>query len=162
MLNFEKMVRAYWGTLLSVDDSVGRLYAYLEKTGQLDNTLFIFTSDNGLLEGEHGMVDKRTGHEPSLRIPLVVRYPGLTTTAKTIEAQTLTLDFASSILEICGAPPLPPENPGSVLEESRHQWRSELENQLVLRIQLREAISLHAQCPSSPHQRVEIHTLSSW
>ena len=107
MLNFEKMVRAYWGTLLSVDDSVGRLYAYLEKTGQLDNTLFIFTSDNGLLEGEHGMVDKRTGHEPSLRIPLVVRYPGLTTTAKTIEAQTLTLDFASSILEICGAPPLP-------------------------------------------------------
>jgi N-acetylglucosamine-6-sulfatase len=86
---------------------VGRLYAYLEKTGQLDNTLFIFTSDNGLLEGEHGMVDKRTGHEPSLRIPLVVRYPRLTTKAKTIESQTLTLDFASSILEICGAPPLP-------------------------------------------------------
>lgn len=107
MLAFEKMVRAYWGTLLSVDDSVGRLYAYLEKTGQLDNTLFIFTSDNGLLEGEHGMVDKRTGHEPSLRIPLVVRYPGLTKRAKTIEAQTLTLDFAASILEICGAPPLP-------------------------------------------------------
>ncbi|MDB4572722.1 sulfatase [Akkermansiaceae bacterium] len=106
MLDFEKMVRAYWGTLLSVDDSVGRLYAYLKKIGELDNTLFIFTSDNGLLEGEHGMVDKRTGHEPSLRIPLVVRYPGLTTTAKTIEAQTLTLDFASSILEICGAPPL--------------------------------------------------------
>ncbi|MEN8774999.1 MAG: sulfatase [Akkermansiaceae bacterium] len=107
MLNFEKMVRAYWGTLLSVDDSVGRLYSYLQKTGQLDNTLFIFTSDNGLLEGEHGMVDKRTGHEPSLRIPLVVRYPGLTKTAKTIEAQTLTLDFASSILEICDVPPLP-------------------------------------------------------
>ena len=161
MLNFEKMVRAYWGTLLSVDDSVGRLYAYLEKTGQLDNTLFIFTSDNGLLEGEHGMVDKRTGHEPSLRIPLVVRYPGLTTTAKTIEAQTLTLDFASSIFGDLWRSAAP-ENPGSVLEESRHQWRSELENQLVLRIQLREAISLHAQCPSAPHQRVEIHPLSSW
>ncbi len=107
MLNFEKMVRAYWGTLLSVDDSVGRLYAYLKKAGQLDNTLFIFTSDNGLLEGEHGMVDKRTGHEASLRIPLVVRYPGLTTKPKTIESQTLTLDFAASILEICSAPPLP-------------------------------------------------------
>ena len=107
MLAFENMVRAYWGTLLSVDDSVGRLYAYLKESGQLDNTLFIFTSDNGLLEGEHGMVDKRTGHEPSLRIPLVVRYPGLTSNAKTIEAQTLTLDFAASILEICEAPPLP-------------------------------------------------------
>lgn len=107
MLAFEKMVRAYWGTLLSVDDSVGRLYAYLKESGQLDNTLFIFTSDNGLLEGEHGMVDKRTGHEPSLRIPLVVRYPALTSNAKTIKAQTLTLDFAASILEICEVPPLP-------------------------------------------------------
>jgi arylsulfatase A-like enzyme len=110
MLDFEKMVRAYWGTLLSVDDSVGRIYEYLEKTGELDNTLFIFTSDNGLLEGEHGMVDKRTGHEPSLRIPLVVRYPKLVPSinnkAKVIEAQTLTLDFASSILEICAAPAL--------------------------------------------------------
>lgn len=108
MLHFEDMVRAYWGTLLSVDDSVGRIYDYLKRTGQLDNTLFIFTSDNGLLEGEHGMVDKRTGHEPSLRIPLVVRYPALVSPKypKKIEAQTLTLDFASSILEICGAPPL--------------------------------------------------------
>ncbi len=67
------MVRAYWGTLLSVDDSVGEIYDYLYRSGQLENTLFIFTSDNGLLEGEHGMVDKRTGHEPSLRIPLVVQ-----------------------------------------------------------------------------------------
>lgn len=107
MLDFENMVRAYWGTLLSVDDSVGRLYAYLKESGQLDNTLFIFTSDNGLLEGEHGMVDKRTGHEPSLRIPLVVRYPKLASSAKVIESQTLTLDFAASILEICDAPPLP-------------------------------------------------------
>jgi N-acetylglucosamine-6-sulfatase len=155
------MVRAYWGTLLSVDDSVGRLYAYLEKTGQLDNTLFIFTSDNGLLEGEHGMVDKRTGHEPSLRIPLVVRYPGLTTTAKTVEAQTLTLDFASSILEICGAPPLP-KTQGRSWKNLVTNGDPKLAHQLVLRIQLREAISLHAQCSSSPHQRVEIHTLSSW
>ncbi|MGB0144096.1 MAG: sulfatase/phosphatase domain-containing protein, partial [Akkermansiaceae bacterium] len=99
--------RAYWGTLLSVDDSVGRIYDQLWRMGELDNTLFIFTSDNGLLEGEHGMVDKRTGHEPSLRIPLVVRYPALTSNAKTIKAQTLTLDFAASILEICEAPPLP-------------------------------------------------------
>ena len=73
------MTRGYWGTILSVDDSVGRLYDALKETGQLDNTLFIFTADNGLLNGEHGMVDKRTMHEPSIRVPLVVRYPGLTT-----------------------------------------------------------------------------------
>jgi N-acetylglucosamine-6-sulfatase len=106
---FENMVRAYWGTLLSVDDSVGRLYDYLWRTGQLDNTLFIFTSDNGLLEGEHGMVDKRTAHEGSIRIPFVMRYPQLVSPKrpKVIEAQTLTLDFAASILDICAAEPLP-------------------------------------------------------
>jgi N-acetylglucosamine-6-sulfatase len=109
MISFENMIRAYWGTLLSVDDSVGRIYDYLKRVGELDNTLFIFTSDNGLLNGEHGMVDKRTGHEPSIRIPLVVRYPKLVSPKmpKEIEAQTLTLDFAASILEICGTEPLP-------------------------------------------------------
>lgn len=106
---FANMVRAYRGTILSVDDSVGRIYAHLEKTGQLDNTLFIFTTDNGLLEGEHGMVDKRTMHEGSIRIPLVVRYPGLTPAEqpKVIDQQVLTVDFAPTILDLCSADPLP-------------------------------------------------------
>ncbi len=106
--DFARMVRAYWGTLLSVDDSVGRLYDFLKARGELDNTLIIFTSDNGLLEGEHGMVDKRTGHEPSIRIPLVARYPGLTATnrPRVIDQITATIDFAPSILDICGAPAL--------------------------------------------------------
>lgn len=108
VVDFARMVRAYWGTILSVDDSVGRLYDFLEKRGELDNTLIIFTSDNGLLEGEHGMVDKRTGHEPSIRIPLVVRYPGLTPAdkARVIDNISVTIDFAPSILDICGAKPL--------------------------------------------------------
>ena len=103
---FANMNRAYWGTILSVDDSVGRLYQFLADRGELDKTLFIFTSDNGLLAGEHGMVDKRTAHEPSIRIPLVVRYPGLTPADKprVVEQMTLTTDFANSILDICGEP----------------------------------------------------------
>ena len=73
--DFAAMTRAYWGTIKSVDDSVGRIYEHLEKSGQLDNTLIIFMGDNGLLNGEHGMVDKRTMHEASIRVPLVVRLP---------------------------------------------------------------------------------------
>lgn len=108
VLAFADMVRAYRGTILSVDDSVGRIYDYLKEVGELDNTLFIFTTDNGILEGEHGMVDKRTMHEASIRLPLVVRYPGLTPpdAPKVIEEQVLTVDFAPSILDICGAEPL--------------------------------------------------------
>ncbi|MEM9280482.1 MAG: sulfatase [Verrucomicrobiota bacterium] len=127
MLDFENMVRAYLGTILSVDDSVGRIYEYLEKSGELDNTLFIFTSDNGILEGEHGMVDKRTAHEGSLRIPLVVRFPELIDEGEVIDAQTLTLDFASSILEICEAPPLPKTQGQSwkkLVSEGDPDWRS--------------------------------------
>lgn len=103
--DFENMVHAYWGTILSVDDSVGRLYAWLEKTRQLDNTIIVFMGDNGLLEGEHGMVDKRTAHEASLRIPLIVRYPQLGR-GKLIAPQALTIDVAPSLLELCGATPL--------------------------------------------------------
>jgi N-acetylglucosamine-6-sulfatase len=103
--DFENMVHGYWGTILSVDDSVGRLYQHLEASQQLDNTIIVFMGDNGLLEGEHGMVDKRTAHEPCLRIPLLVRYPGLAR-GKVIEQQTLTIDVAPSLLELCGAKPL--------------------------------------------------------
>ncbi len=101
---FENMVRAYWQTILSVDDSVGRLYAALEETGQLDNTVFIFTSDHGILNGEHGMIDKRTAHEPSIRVPLVVRYPGLTppTSPRVIDRMVLTTDFAPTIADLAG------------------------------------------------------------
>jgi N-acetylglucosamine-6-sulfatase len=103
--DFEAMVHGYWGTILSVDDGIGRLLAFLAETKQLDNTIIVFMGDNGLLEGEHGMVDKRTAHEPSLRIPLIVRYPGLAR-GKVIPQQALTIDVAPSILDLCGAKPL--------------------------------------------------------
>lgn len=108
VLAFQNMVRAYRGTILSVDDSVGRIYQYLEYQGLLDNTIVIFTTDNGLLEGEHGMVDKRTMHEASIRVPLVVRYPKLTepNQPKVIEEQVLHVDFAPTLLQLCGAKPL--------------------------------------------------------
>lgn len=104
--DFARMVHAYWATVLSIDDSIGRLRVWLEQAGQLDNTVVVFVGDNGLLEGEHGMVDKRTMHEGSIRIPLAVRYPGLTPKPRVIDEQVLTIDLAPSLLELAGAPPL--------------------------------------------------------
>jgi N-acetylglucosamine-6-sulfatase len=102
--DFAAMTRGYWGTILSVDDSVGRLYNVLKELGELDNTLIVFTGDNGLLNGEHGMVDKRTMHEPSIRLPVVARYPGLVSPdrPRVIDQQVLTIDYCPSILDICG------------------------------------------------------------
>ncbi|HUT12048.1 MAG TPA: sulfatase, partial [Thermoguttaceae bacterium] len=103
---FAAFVRAYTATIKSVDDSVGRIYRTLKETGRLDNTLLIFAGDNGMFLGEHGMTDKRTMHEPSIRVPLLARYPELIRPGTVIEPQVLNIDLAPSVLEICGARPL--------------------------------------------------------
>ena len=106
VVHFEQMTRSYLGTILSVDDSVGRLDAWLRAKNLSDNTIFVYMADNGLLNGEHGMVDKRTMHEPSIRIPMIVRAPGRLPRGKVETAQVLTIDVAPSLLELCGAKPL--------------------------------------------------------
>lgn len=104
--DFAAFVRSYYAVIKSVDDSLGRILAVLEQTGQLDNTLLIFAADNGFFLGEHGMMDKRTAHEESLRVPLVVRYPRLTRPGAMVDQMVLNIDLAPSILDICGVPPL--------------------------------------------------------
>ncbi len=105
-ISAENMTHAYWGTVLSVDDSVGQLVELLKSMGQLDRTVIVFMGDNGLLGGEHGMVDKRAMHEPSIRIPQIVRYPGMGRQRHVVDEQVLTVDVAPSLLELCAAPPL--------------------------------------------------------
>lgn len=105
--DYDKFVRAYLGTLLSVDDSVGRLYAALKETGQLARTVIVFTSDNGFALGEHGRVDKRTMYEESIRVPLLVRYPPLIPPGTVIEEMVLNLDLAPSVIDLGGGKPLP-------------------------------------------------------
>jgi N-acetylglucosamine-6-sulfatase len=82
------------------------LVDYLKQTDQFDNTMFVFLGDNGLLEGEHGMVDKRTAHEASTRVPMIIRYPGWTKQSAPvrIKQQVLTTDVAPTILDAAGAP----------------------------------------------------------
>jgi len=124
---YGKFVRAYLGTIASVDDSVGRLYQTLKDSNQLDNTLIVFTTDNGFALGEHGRVDKRTAYEESLRLPLLVRYPPLAKPATVVKDMVLSLDLAPTILDICGVKPLPNADGRSwkpLLEGPAKEWRS--------------------------------------
>ncbi|MEM0925047.1 MAG: sulfatase [Planctomycetota bacterium] len=129
VVDFAKMVRAYWGTILSVDDSVGRLVADLKEAGEFDNTMFVFLGDNGLLEGEHGMVDKRTAHEASIRVPMIIRYPGWTgPSSKRVAAQVLTTDVAPTLLDAAGAKPLQNIHGQSIrtlVTDADPTWRTE-------------------------------------
>lgn len=126
--DFENMIHGYWGVIMSVDDSVGLLTKQLEEAGQLDNTIIVFMGDNGLLNGENGMVDKRAMHDASIRVPLIVRYPGLTPKdqPKNVTKQVLTLDVAPSLLELCNAEPLPKIHGKSwvkLVKEGDANWR---------------------------------------
>jgi arylsulfatase A-like enzyme len=124
--DYGRFVRAYLATLLSVDESVGRVYRALQESGQLDRTVIVFTSDNGFVLGEHGRVDKRTAYDESLRIPLLVRYPPLAKAGGVVSEQVLSVDLAPSLLDLCGAPPLAAIQGRSwkrLLEGKHPSWR---------------------------------------
>lgn len=90
-------------TLRAVDDSVGDLYRVLEQTGELDNTIILFASDNGYFMGEHGYWDKRIAYEESMHIPMIVRYPHAIAAGSRIDAMCLNVDIAPTLLEMAGA-----------------------------------------------------------
>jgi arylsulfatase A-like enzyme len=95
-----EMVRDYYRTLSPVDDSLGRILAYL-KASHLDrNTLIVFYSDNGYLIGDHGLVDKRNAYEPSVRVPMLMYAPGLLPKGTTNPALVRNLDLAPTFLDL--------------------------------------------------------------
>lgn len=101
---WEAEYQRYLECLLAVDDSVGRLMAELQTRGQLDDTLILFTSDNGFSFGEHGLIDKRVAYEWSIRVPLLARCPAAFPGGRTLAAMVANIDFAPTILEAAGRP----------------------------------------------------------
>ena len=100
-------MRDYYRTLSAVDESVGRIRQWLEESGHLADTTIIFSSDNGYMEGEHGLIDKRNAYEESMRIPLLLWAPGFVDAGTVVENSVTSLDFAPTFLDCAGvsAPP---------------------------------------------------------
>lgn len=99
---YQQYMRDYLATALAVDENIGRLLEYLEKTGELDNTIIVYTSDQGFFLGEHGWFDKRFMYEESHRTPFVVRYPKLIKKGSTTNALCMNVDFAPTFLDLAG------------------------------------------------------------
>ena len=102
---FDRFARSYAATIPSIDDSVGRIVATLAGLGKLDDTIVVFAGDNGMFLGEHGMTDKRAMHEPSIRIPFLMRYPPRVRPGTVVDELVLNIDLAPTLLELCGASP---------------------------------------------------------
>ncbi len=87
----------------AADDCLGRILDALDETGLAKNTVVILTSANGYYFGEHGMGDKRSAYEESMRIPLVMRYPGVIAPGKVIDEMALNIDVAPTLIDLAGA-----------------------------------------------------------
>lgn len=111
---YQAYLRDYLAVIHSVDESVGELLDYLEKNGLLENTLVIYTSDQGFYMGEHGWFDKRFMYEESLRTPLVMMYRGHITPGTVSKAMVQNIDYAPTFLDLARARQ-PKEMPGRSL-----------------------------------------------
>lgn len=100
--SFDGFVKDYYATLVAVDESVGRVLTALQETAKLDQTAVLYTSDNGFFHGEWRAFDKRFMHEPSIRVPLLVRYPKLVKPGALCDRMVLNIDIAPTVLDLAG------------------------------------------------------------
>jgi arylsulfatase A-like enzyme len=125
----EEVVKNHYAGVLDNDDNLGRILAFLERSGTLDDTPIILTSDHGFFLGEWRMYDKRFMHEPSIRVPFIVRYPKLVKAGTSSDKMTLNVDIAPTVLELAGVP-VPAKMHGRSLVpllkgEQGNEWRKD-------------------------------------
>jgi arylsulfatase A-like enzyme len=99
---YQRYLKKFLRCVRGVDDNIARLLAHLEQTGELDNTLIVYTADQGFMLGEHDYIDKRWMYEESQRMPFIVRYPQTVPPEKRLDFIANNVDFAPTLLEAAG------------------------------------------------------------
>lgn len=125
--NYQRYIKDYLRCIASVDDNVGRVLDYLDEHGLADNTVVVYSSDQGFYLGEHGWYDKRFMYEESFRTPLLVRWPGVVKPGSVEKRIVSNLDFAETFLDIAGVE-IPDDMQGASIEpilreEQGDDWR---------------------------------------
>jgi N-acetylglucosamine-6-sulfatase len=128
-LDIADYYKRYAETLMAVDESVGRVLKTLESRGEIDSTLVMYMGDNGFAFGEHGLIDKRTAYEESMRVPMLARCPELFSAGSTVKEVVDGLDIMPTTLAAAGVP-VPPGLDGQnwipLVRGDNRDWRSEL------------------------------------
>jgi arylsulfatase A-like enzyme len=99
---YQRYIKDYLRCAASVDTGVGRVLDLLDGEGLAGNTVVVYSSDQGFFLGEHGLYDKRLMYEESIRMPLIVRWPGVVAAGARIGAMALNVDFAPTLIEVAG------------------------------------------------------------
>lgn len=127
---YQRYIKDYCRTIHSIDEEVGRLIDYLDKKGELENTIIVYTSDQGFLLGEHGLYDKRFMYEESFRTPLIIYYPSKIKPGSVCDNLVQNIDYAPTFLNVAGVA-VPDEMAGKSLvplfkDGKSKNWRKEL------------------------------------
>lgn len=105
---YQRYIKNYLRTIRALDENVGRLLKHLDESGLAENTIVIYSSDQGFYLGEHGWYDKRWMFEESLSMPFIIRWPGMIQPGENVirasRAMIQNIDYAPTLLDICGAP----------------------------------------------------------
>lgn len=128
-LSLADYYKIYAETLLAVDESLGRVFEALKQRGELDSTLVVYMGDNGFQFGEHGLIDKRTAYEESMRVPMLARCPDLFHGGQVLKEVVAGIDILPTFLSAAGLEP-PKDIPGRnflpLLQGKQIPWRDGL------------------------------------
>ncbi|MGF1682739.1 sulfatase family protein [Photobacterium minamisatsumaniensis] len=127
---YQRYLQDYLATIISVDESVGEVLDYLEANNMADNTIVVYTSDQGFYMGEHGWFDKRFMYEESFRAPLLIQYPNKIKPGTVVDHMVQNIDYAPTFLEYAGVA-VPSDIQGESMVpllngESPADWRQSL------------------------------------
>ncbi len=126
--SLEELVKDHYCGIESNDENIGQVLGMLESAGTLDDTAILWSSDHGFFLGEHRFYDKRLMYEPSIRIPLMIRYPRRIRAGTTSPRMALNLDLAPTLLDLAQAPPESHFQGESLLQlaaEPERPWRTD-------------------------------------
>lgn len=126
--SLDGFVKDYYSTLVAVDENVGKVFDVLEAKDILDDTALIYTSDNGFFHGEWRAFDKRFMHEPSSRVPVLIRYPRMIEKGSLSKKMFLNIDIAPTVLGLAGAPVpdwMHGQNAAPLLSGESSEWRKD-------------------------------------
>ncbi len=127
---YQYFIKAFLRCVASIDDNIGRVLDYLDESGLAENTIVVYTADQGFFLGEHGLFDKRFMYEESLRMPFIVRYPRGIKPGSVNEDIALNVDFAETFLDYAGGS-IPQDMQGRSLRpllrgETPGDWRDSM------------------------------------
>lgn len=127
---YQRYIKDYLRVIASIDDNVGRMLDWLDAEGLADNTVVVYTSDQGFFLGDHGWFDKRLMYEESLSMPFLVRYPAMVAAGSSCDEIALNVDVGPTFLELAGVE-VPGEMQGASIVpllrgESPDDWRQSM------------------------------------